>query len=366
MPQTRIAKKRQRDTFNYSNIESTKKDFQFSKFKYNKDYEFNIIKKYYQAYNNEQIINILKNGQDINERLVNLQLNHKFKIVTCKYGIYISKQLQYMLESLGLETTIIYDIQKKDSLDTDCIFIILFPHEVSVIPIKSNYIIYQLEQIQQSPWLTRKTIEIIKNSIFTMDYSLYNLNILSNLNDEKLNSKLFYQPMPIMNESQKNTHVKNDILFFGGLNTRRQTILNRIKNEFNIKIISGRFGEEIEDLIKTSKIIINLHYYRDAVLETARLNEVIIYNKIIISELGISYDYNNDLYKNNVIFIENIKDDLSNIGILVDKLRYYMDSNNYTNFIQLSNNDTFVKKLFDDSIYYLKKNLQIINNDIYY
>jgi hypothetical protein len=249
-------------------------------------------------------------------------------------------------------------------LDTDCIFIILFPHQVSVIPIKSNYIIYQLEQIQQSPWLTRKTIEIIKNSIFTMDYSLYNLNILSNLNDEKLNSKLFYQPMPIMNETQKNTNVKNDILFFGGLNTRRQAILNRIKNEFNIKIISGRFGEEIEDLIKTSKIIINLHYYPDAVLETARLNEVIIYNKIIISELGISYDYNNDLYKNNVIFIENIKDDLSNIGILIDKLRYYLDSNN---FIQQTNNDTFVKKLFDDSMYYLKKNLQIIkkNNDVY-
>ena len=74
-----------------------------------------------------------------------------------------------------------------------------------------------------------------------------------------------------------------DIFFYGTYNDRRAAILNVLKSKYNIKIGFGVVEDERDNYIKSSKIIINLHYYDNAAIETARFNEVLKFGKLIIS-----------------------------------------------------------------------------------
>ena len=78
-----------------------------------------------------------------------------------------------------------------------------------------------------------------------------------------------------------------DLLFYGTINYRRYIILETLKQLFpdlTIEIYDKLFGQEVKEKIKKSKIILNLHYYENSVLETARIFEALNYNVHIISE----------------------------------------------------------------------------------
>jgi hypothetical protein len=71
-----------------------------------------------------------------------------------------------------------------------------------------------------------------------------------------------------------------------------------------------------------------------AYLETCRLNEILNYNKIILSEFPNNCDYQNKLlYSNLVVFFDIINENLSNIKILFNLIDYYLIFENYTNFV---------------------------------
>jgi GR25 family glycosyltransferase involved in LPS biosynthesis len=115
-----------------------------------------------------------------------------------------------------------------------------------------------------------------------------------------------------------------------------------------------------------TKIILNLHYYKNAILETTRLNEALFNNKLIISELPDELDIvNKKFYENNIIFIDEIKDDLSNINNLFEKINFYIDNDNYNT--ALSKNNDFLNKIFEYSFFYFKNCLvknNLIDNNI--
>ena len=80
-------------------------------------------------------------------------------------------------------------------------------------------------------------------------------------------------------------------------------------------------------MIKKSKIVLNIHYYHDACLETCRVNEVLKFNRLIISEEPIDKDIKNrNLYKNSVQYFDLIKNNLSNIEIAVNKIKYCLEN----------------------------------------
>ena len=135
--------------------------------------------------------------------------------------------------------------------------------------------------------------------------------------------------------------------------------MNLLNAKYKIKIGFGIFGDERDNCIKSSKIIINLHYYDDAVIETTRFNEVLQFNKLIISEKSSSleYDYYNiNLYKDLVVFIDVINEDLSNIHQLYAILDNYLNNQHkYDNKIELIKKHK--NKLMDRCEYFTKRNL---------
>jgi GR25 family glycosyltransferase involved in LPS biosynthesis len=270
-----------------------------------------------------------------------------------------------LLDKLNIDSKIIYDLTEKDieknKNNKNEIFIILFHYLYDNLP-KNKYIIYQLEQANQSNFIDNNFIDNIKNSLITFDYSLFNIYNFNKYNDIFLKNKIYYLPLSVDNitYNEYNDDIEFDIIFYGSKNYRRDSILNNIQKKYKIKILHNIFGEDVINLVKKSKIILNIHYYKNANLEISRINEILIYNKVIISELPHMNDSNIDFYKNNIIFIEEIKDDMSNIELLYNKIDYFLNNKNYNNYLKSNNNKLFVDNIFNKSLSYLNKYINLI------
>jgi len=314
-------------------------------------------------------IDVIDNNNDITadtiDDLKNNSGEKKFIIVTSQWGIKIAESLKNMLEEINYRATIIKgkiddDILEKNKKRPNEYFIILFSHLVLKMPEPNKYIIYQLEQKRQSKFVTEAVLKNILNSLVTWDYS--NENIVQF--DKIYKNKIVFQPISIINKVQKyDLPIIYDILFFGVGCIRRNKILKYLtKQKYNIFITSKIFGDEMYKIISQSKIILNLHVYEDAILEVARINEVLPFNKLIISELPCEGDYiNKNFYQDKIIFCDVIKRNLSNIKKLTDLIDYYLKPGNYNKFI--IKNESAIDKIYSYSLSHLKENIKCIGDE---
>ena len=114
---------------------------------------------------------------------------------------------------------------------------------------------------------------------------------------------------------------KYDILFFGAPSCRRKNIVYKLTKKFKIYLTNHVYGKELTKLINQSKILLNLHFYDKGILETVILQEGIYLKTHIISEYPCEEDMEAvEPYKDRVEFVEVIKDDLSNIHLLEEKI----------------------------------------------
>jgi hypothetical protein len=239
-------------------------------------------------------------------------------IFTTKFGYYISHSLKYILEQNNFEVNIVYEINHEDPN----LHIILFSQKVKVFP--KNYIIYQLEQKDISKWIDKKYELSILFSSQSWDYSQSNIDKFPEL----LRKKMIYIPLPLIPieniniKFNSNIIPKNNILFFGSMNDIRKNKLKYLQSKlypkYFIKVVNGIYGEKLIEEILNSKIILNIHFYKDAILETARINEVLSCNRIVISEYPNKIDYQNyNLYKDKIYFINNMNEMLIKINELL-------------------------------------------------
>ncbi len=281
-------------------------------------------------------------------------INCNYKIYTTKIGLYIADCLKYMLDKMKYNTQIVYNISEEDIINNNNnpneIYIILFCQTLQIIPSKNKYIIYQLEQVKQSKWIDNLYLKRIEESLFTLDYSLYNYKNY----EKKYRKKIYHFPIPIIKKLNINNNIEiiYDLLFFGNLNNRRKNICRMIKNKYNILVINNLFGDDLYNIIMKSKIILNIHFYKNAILETARINDVLRFNKLIISEKSCDNDMM-EIY-NNIIYCDEIEDNFNNIDKLFELIDNYLINDNYRRIIE--NNILLIKKIYK---YSLKKIIKI-------
>lgn len=237
---------------------------------------------------------------------------------------------------------IICQIQKHFSI-MDClnstnshIYIILLNREKHhLLPIR--FIFYQIEQktsvFLTNPILFSKTICMIKLAEYVWEFSQAPTDVYKNF----CANKLMWAPMPfvyernISDKAKKFSECKYDIFFFGHKNDRRERILNKLKEYFNIKVGWGVYKDEKNKYIAKSKIILNIHFYKETGLETCRINEILNYGKLIVSEKSMLDVNNMNLYKDLVVFVDEIDNDMTNINQLVQTLKYFLSKSNYYN-----------------------------------
>ena len=268
---------------------------------------------------------------------------------------FISELFQKSFQKLGYTSEIKNtDYKIKKELPPNHFYFIycLFSMEDPTILPPKQYIIYQLEQHinnqlnQHYNIFSKKTLhKIYERSFLSFDYCKQNIDII----EKELNIKPNLLPIPF---SKKNNYwncfrkkrKKYDIIFIGLLNRRRSTILYYLKQFFRIGIPSKSiFGMDLVKFILKGKVLLNIHYYNDAILERVRLNEMISIGIPIISEkpnekdLDICQDY-----EGIVKFIDII--DTPSIN-LVHSIKNYIKEYNYemVNILEEKFNHSFNK-----------------------
>lgn len=253
-----------------------------------------------------------------------INLNIPVYIFTTKFGYYISLVIHYLLKQNNITSIITNNID----LSIDNLYIILFSQKVNVYP--KNYIIYQLEQYNISKWVDKKYKLSILFSKKTLDYSYSNINKF----DDILKKNITFFNIPcIQYENLINYKINEpilyDVLFYGSMNDSRKKKINylqRTLKNIKFKIHNNLYGEKLFYEIHRSKILINIHFYENSILETCRLNEGLSCKKLIISLKPSYIDKNNyELYKDNVIFVDNLDEMASKISFYIFNHNEYLE-----------------------------------------
>lgn len=311
-----------------------------------------------------------------------LRNNITIYIYTSPYVVNIAEYISKNLSFYNIKNYVISSLVSDEHIDivnhdtNSFIFFVAFQSFLNS-PIRNNlltlkkkkYILYQLEQINSKDKYDKhisKDIEkFMKNALYVLDYNMNNYNILHN----EINKMFVSVPISKVEKKISFTDKDIDILFYGNINTYRKNILDKISKKYNIKIVEKIFGKELINYIERSKIVLNIHYYEDALLEICRIHEAIPYKCRIISEISKNDIKLCDRYKDFCSFIDftNIDDVFLKID---EELKNYenidFDSlieNNFTKY-----NEDFMKFVKKIKYYNLfsKDLLNIKNGNINY
>lgn len=204
----------------------------------------------------------------------------------------IVNSLALSLRNLNYHITKTSTVLKND----DDLYIIVGGAEYyDIIP--KNYIVFQFEQSgvtttnnQKDIWFTTKYLDLLQNAQYIWDYSRENITYLSN---KYKFTNTMYVPLrysesirtcPQLRESEKTI----DVLFLGSMSERRKKLLDRLQeSNYTIHIARNNlWNQERDKLVAQSKIVLNIQYYDNGILEMPRLTYLLSNGIFVISEKG--------------------------------------------------------------------------------
>ena len=237
-------------------------------------------------------------------------------IIATEHTSYNANIIGDCLSEFGLKPEI--HINSVDFYE-DIPYIIICPQFLKKFP--RLYVVVQMEQTVSDRWLTPEYLEILHNAYAVFDYSTVNIDYFSK--DSVIAPKLYYLPVdcaknPIV--AKYEGEKEYDVLFYGAAFVeRREKILERLKSEHNVHIICDKFGAELYAEMQKAKVVINIHYYANALLETTRIYETLsVGSSIIVSERSSDPKEEKRL--------ENIVDfvDVDDIDALCNRVGYWL------------------------------------------
>lgn len=249
--------------------------------------------------------------------------------MTLPHTLYIANSLKVILENKGLNTAI--EIKSRRKLFSHDFYIVICPQEFKYLPPPKKRISLQMEQCV-SNWFDEKYIDILKDSIQVWDYSKRNINYLKQ--HHIAIDKIFYIPVSGIHNyrnfleheyGQPLTQQKTtDFLFYGNVNSpRREKLLDSLSKHFSVKIENNLYGYEMLNAICNSKIVVNIHFYEDALLETTRIFECLSLGVKILSESSTDiedYEYLNQSSQIAFFKISDVNDMLKQAEILLKQV----------------------------------------------
>lgn len=241
----------------------------------------------------------------------------RIDIVVIEHTLYIAELLQGILLSAGIEC----EIHLKEPEEYENIpYIMICPQNFKRFP--PLYIAFQMEQTINPRWLTDEYINILHSAYAVFDYSMVNIEYFSN--DPVLAGKLYYMPIDVcaerIKDNKPNEEKEYDVLFYGApFVDRRQAFLKPIGEKYKLKVICDKFGEELYKEMRKAKIVINAHYYENALLETTRLYETLsVSDCLIVSEA--SGDKKEELALKDIVDFTSV----GNVNQALERIEYWL------------------------------------------
>ena len=218
------------------------------------------------------------------EELRRLGQYKQMDVVTTRHTMYIAMLIKRELERLEIKCRI--HIGEPQAYE-DIPYIIICPQFVQHFP--KVYFAFQMEQTVSTRWLTEDYLVKLKNSCGILDYSLTNIDFFQKTEYRDISRNAYYLPVDYCTQyTQADIPQEKayDVLFYGDAsNPRRKAMLEAVAKHFNVKVCSELYGEDVYREIRKAKVLLNIHYYDGALLETTRLYETLSLNAtMIVSE----------------------------------------------------------------------------------
>ncbi|MHA6304664.1 GT99 family glycosyltransferase N-terminal domain-containing protein [Klebsiella quasipneumoniae] len=254
------------------------------------------------------------------------------RILATQHTLFVAHLIEKNLLDCGIKghVSTAYSIEQ----DMGQMHIVVCPQMFKQLP--RNYIAFQMEQSVNSRWFTDEYFSRLNNAVAIFDYSLKNIEYL--LDKGIPYQKLFYMPISsfpdypahladngyVLDDQKGDIHA--DVLFYGDPNCeRRKAYLQELKKHFNVTVASEVFGDKLTRMVKNAKVVVNIHYYENALLETTRLYETISLGTPVVSES--SSDIVEHEYLQDVIDFCPIGD----IPAMVEKIQNLLSEKEYYN-----------------------------------
>lgn len=235
----------------------------------------------YRLLRRESLISRLDHG--------NNKLSLRWGILATPHTLFVAHLVRSQLEAHGWVVTVFTEAPRKYNLD---FYIVICPQMFKKLPPCDKRIVYQMEQSVSTRWFTDQYIHILENSLCVLDYSLRNIEYLSSRGI--IYPHVYYLPVgaDVSYGSAHDCPEKcYDVLFYGDSKSsaRRRDMLEFLQSKVKVKIINELFGDDIVNEIRRAKVVINLHYYENALLEMPRIQECLSLGVPVVSE--ITHDY---------------------------------------------------------------------------
>ena len=264
-------------------------------------------------------------------------------ILTTWTTFYIAKLIAEVLSIFNIEAKITMSYDKQAQEGDDMFYFVLTPMAFTN-GLPDRYAAIQMEQTISDRWFTEQYISALNGAKSVLDYSLRNIAYLT---DKKIGStNLFYTPVsPLPNYTIVEKERKTDILFYGDDRCeRRASMLTALSSLVDIKRAFCVYGDEMMAELNSAKIVVNIHYYEGAMLETTRICEALSHGCIVVSEESI----NDTEYPELCELIDFVP--VGDTDALAKRLKYWLD-NPEERERKLQEIQEKINKLFSQYIY---------------
>ena len=238
-------------------------------------------------------------------------------ILATKHTHYIAKLFDHALKKVNIKSTIILETPKGGY--SNKWHIVICPQMFETLP--NHYLAFQMEQSVSSRWFTDQYFQRLNRAAHVFDYSMTNIAFLQEYQIPF--KQLHYMPiglLPSLNPAPIQSF-EYDVAFYGDPNCeRRKLFLEKLREKFSVKVISEVFGDELHDLLKKAKIIVNIHYYENALLETTRIYECLSLNKLVVSEQGSDQDEHMELDS----IVDFVK--IGDVDAMIERIGYWLNN----------------------------------------
>jgi hypothetical protein len=207
-------------------------------------------------------------------------------ILCTPHTLFIGHLLASRLTHYGWSAEVLTEVPEGFPHD---MYIIIAAQVLEYLPSGEKRIIYQMEQSVSSHWFSDAYIHAMKHSRAVLDYSLVNIEYLARQGI----AHVFY--LPVGADGQYMRPIRpvektTEVLFYGDLNPRRRELLEILEKHFDVRVCFEVYGGEMAKAIRAARVVVNLHYYENALLETPRIQECLSLGTFVVSETAQDQD----------------------------------------------------------------------------
>lgn len=223
----------------------------------------------------------LQQGRRLSRKELEALLRKPVRVVSSPYCMYVARLYARCLQRMGYTVELSSEREQEWG---DNLYVMIAAQWFPTVP--EHYIFVQLEQLESSTWYGVHFQRILETADALLDYNADNINFLRKRRRGKV--PLHYVPVTILEQEKiqtEDTPKQYDVLFYGGMEPeRRKNAIALLQRHFRVKVITNLFGETLHDELRSAKIIINIHNYDKALLETTRLYECLSLGLFVVSE----------------------------------------------------------------------------------